>query len=179
MARRKVKNGEKSPWGQCLTIPVPNGRRRSDFWLFSGTNQNSERRRPFGTGLAGKTLSPGALLTVLYFSSCHIFPPVYTFPRFHYLPLGHRGCPQRELFVFLCLERSAILDSNQPDDDRSSWRDSLELKVWNINQPLSPNSSVVDLDRERESGLVSKESVVLRTESVCEWNWIYHMKGFK
>ena len=23
MTRRKVKNGEKSPWGQCLTRPVP------------------------------------------------------------------------------------------------------------------------------------------------------------
>ena len=31
MARRNVKNGEKSPWGQCLTRPVPNGRRRSGF----------------------------------------------------------------------------------------------------------------------------------------------------
>ena len=31
MARRKEKNGEKSPWGQCLTRPVPNGRRRSGF----------------------------------------------------------------------------------------------------------------------------------------------------
>ena len=31
MARRKVKNGEKSPWGQCLTRPVPNGRCRSGF----------------------------------------------------------------------------------------------------------------------------------------------------
>ena len=31
MARRKVKNGEKSPRGQCLTRPVPNGRRRSAF----------------------------------------------------------------------------------------------------------------------------------------------------
>ena len=57
MARRKVKNGEKSPWGQCLTRPVPNGRRRSGFWLvpekhkFSGTNQKPEWRRPFGTGL--------------------------------------------------------------------------------------------------------------------------------
>ena len=57
MARRKVKNGEKSPWGQCLTRPVPNGRRRSGFWLgrktqkFSGTNQKPGRRRPFGTGL--------------------------------------------------------------------------------------------------------------------------------
>ena len=31
--RKKVKNGEKSPWRQCLTRPVPNGRRRSGFWL--------------------------------------------------------------------------------------------------------------------------------------------------
>ena len=31
MARRKVKKDEKSPWGQCITRPVPNGRRRSDF----------------------------------------------------------------------------------------------------------------------------------------------------
>ena len=31
VARRKVKNGEKSPWGQCLTRPVPNGRRCSGF----------------------------------------------------------------------------------------------------------------------------------------------------
>ena len=33
VARRKEKNGEKSPWGQCLTRPVPDGRRRSGFWL--------------------------------------------------------------------------------------------------------------------------------------------------
>ena len=33
MARRKVKNGEKSHWGQCLTRPVPNCRGRSGFWL--------------------------------------------------------------------------------------------------------------------------------------------------
>ena len=33
MARRKEKNGEKNPWGQCLTRPVPNGRRRSDLLL--------------------------------------------------------------------------------------------------------------------------------------------------
>ena len=57
MARRIVKNGEKSPWGQCLTRPVPNCRRRSGFWsvpenlCFSSTNQNPEPRRPFGTGL--------------------------------------------------------------------------------------------------------------------------------
>ena len=33
MARRKVKNSEKSPWGQRLTRPVTKGRCRSDFWL--------------------------------------------------------------------------------------------------------------------------------------------------
>ena len=51
MARRKVKNDEKSPWGQCLTRPVPNDRRRSDFWLVPENfcvflpNQKAERRR--------------------------------------------------------------------------------------------------------------------------------------
>ena len=48
----------------------------------------------------GKTLSPGALLTVLHFSSCHIFPPVQTFPRPHYLPLGLRGCFAECLTIF-------------------------------------------------------------------------------
>ena len=33
MARRKEKNGEKSPWGQCLTRPVPNTRHRSALRL--------------------------------------------------------------------------------------------------------------------------------------------------
>ena len=57
MARRKVNNGEKSPWGQRLTRPVPNGRRRSRFWLVPENfcvflpNQKPERRRPFGTCL--------------------------------------------------------------------------------------------------------------------------------
>ena len=57
MVRRKVKNGEKSPWGQCLTRPVPNGRRRSGFLLVPENvcvflpNQKAERRRLFGTGL--------------------------------------------------------------------------------------------------------------------------------
>ena len=57
MAWKKVKNGEKSPWGQCLTRPVPNDRRRSASWLVPEKlcvflpNQEAERRRPFGTGL--------------------------------------------------------------------------------------------------------------------------------
>ena len=57
MARRKVNNGQKSPWGQCLTRPVPNCRGRSGFWLVPENfcvflpNQKAERQRPFGTGL--------------------------------------------------------------------------------------------------------------------------------
>ena len=43
VARRKVKNGEKSPWGQCLTRPVPNGRRRSGFWLVPEKHKFSSR----------------------------------------------------------------------------------------------------------------------------------------
>ena len=54
MARRKVKNGEKSPWGQCLT-------------------RLEARTAATVRNWSGKTLSPGALLAVLYFSSCHIF----------------------------------------------------------------------------------------------------------
>ena len=77
MARRKVKNGEKSPWGQCLTRPVPNGRRRSAFWLgrktqkFSGTNQKPERRRPFGTGLVRHC--PQGLFSSFFTFLCAIF----------------------------------------------------------------------------------------------------------
>ena len=37
MARRKVKNGEESAWGQSFTRPVPNGRSRSGFWLVQET----------------------------------------------------------------------------------------------------------------------------------------------
>ena len=58
MAWRKVKNGEMSRCGQCLTV-----------WNWSG-----------------KTLSPGALLAVLYFSSCHIFRPFR-------LSLAYTVCP--------------------------------------------------------------------------------------
>ena len=47
---------------------------------------------------SGKTLSPGTLLAVLYFSSCHIFPPVQTFPRPLYLPLGLRGWSSSTIF---------------------------------------------------------------------------------
>ena len=59
MARRKVKNGEKSHWGQCL----------------SGTYQKPERQRPFGTGLVRHCpqgfFSPFfTFLRAIYFSAC-------------------------------------------------------------------------------------------------------------
>ena len=95
MARRKVKNGEKSPWGQCLTRPVPTVAavlasdccQKTCVFLAPIRSQNGGDRWNW----SGKTLSPGALLAVLYFSSSHIFPPVQTFPRPFYLPLGLRG----------------------------------------------------------------------------------------
>ena len=79
-ARRKERNGEKSPWGQCLTRPVPNGRRRSVFWLvpenlcFSGTNQKTERRRPFGTGLV-RHCSQGLFSPFFFFLRVIFFRP--------------------------------------------------------------------------------------------------------
>ena len=74
MERRKVKNGENSLRGQCLTRPVPNGRRFSGSWLvpenlcFSGTNRKPEWRRPFGTGLVRYCLQG-------------LFSPFFTFLR--------------------------------------------------------------------------------------------------
>ena len=77
MVRRKVKNGEKSPWGQCLTRPVPNGRRRSGFLLVPENvcvflpNQKAERRRLFGTGLVRHC--PQGLLKPFFAFLCAIF----------------------------------------------------------------------------------------------------------
>ena len=80
MARRKVKNGEKSPWGQCLTRPVPTAAAvLASDWCQKNTSFLAPIRSQNGGdrwNWSGKTLSPGAPLAVLYFSSCHIFPPV-------------------------------------------------------------------------------------------------------
>ena len=53
------------------------------FWLLIGArktqvfwHQLEARTAATVWNWSGKTLSPGALLAVLYFSSCHIFPPV-------------------------------------------------------------------------------------------------------
>ena len=104
MAWRKLKNGEKSPWGPCLTRPVPNGRRRSAFWLgrktqFSGTNQKSERHRsllffvpyfPTRLDLPLPPLSaPGSLRIIcLMLDSCKFPFMQCTYIYFYSVPLG-------------------------------------------------------------------------------------------
>ena len=74
-------------------------KRSPPFWLLIGARkllcfsaQSEVRTAVTVWNWSGKTLSPGALLPVLYFSSCHIFPPIESFPRHYYLPLGLRGC---------------------------------------------------------------------------------------
>ena len=58
MARIKVKNGEKSPLGQCLTRPVPNCRGRSGFCLvpenFCVFLPNQKAERPMEQGVGGR-----------------------------------------------------------------------------------------------------------------------------
>ena len=94
-ARRKLKNGEKSPWGQCLTRTVPNGRRRPGFWLGRKTqvfwHQSEARMASTVWNWSGKTLSPGALLAVLYCSFVPYFSACLDFPS---PPLSAPGSPR-------------------------------------------------------------------------------------
>ena len=73
-------------------------KRSPPFWILIGArklvffwHQSEARTAATVWNWSGKTLSPGALLSVLYFTLCLILPPVQTFPRLHYLPLGLRG----------------------------------------------------------------------------------------
>ena len=57
-------------------------KRSPPFWLLIGArktqvfwHQSEARTAATDCNWSGKTLSPGALLAVLYFSSCHIFRP--------------------------------------------------------------------------------------------------------
>ena len=75
-----------------------NSKRSPPFWLLIGAKkllcfsaQSEARSAATVWNWPGKTLSPGALLAVLYFSSCRIFLPVQTFSCPHYLPPGLRG----------------------------------------------------------------------------------------
>ena len=81
---------------------------------FSGTNQKPERRPPFGTGLVRHC--PQGLFSPFFtfLRSIYIFPPVYTFPRPHYLPLGLRGWLEgtARLSVFLTIMDKSPWDSH-------------------------------------------------------------------
>ena len=97
MAQKKSKERPEEPLG---TMSYQTSSKRSPpFWLLIGARKTqvfwhqSEARMMtvMVWNWFGETLSPGALLAILYFSSCFFFPPVYTFPRPHYLPLGLQG----------------------------------------------------------------------------------------
>ena len=93
---KKSKERREEPLG---TMSYQTSSKRSPpIWLLIGArklvffcHQSETRTAATVWNWSGKTLSPGALLAVLFFSSCLIFPPVQTFPCPHYLPLGLRG----------------------------------------------------------------------------------------
>ena len=96
MAWRKVKNDKRSPWGQCLTRPVPNSRHCSDLWLVPENfsvflpNQKTERQQPFWTGLVRHC--PQGLFSSFFTFLCAIFfPAPLDFPS---PPLSASGCPR-------------------------------------------------------------------------------------
>ena len=77
---KKSKERREEPLG---TMSYQTSPKRSPFWLLIGArktqvfwHQSEARTAATVWNWSGKTLSPGALLAVLYFSSCHIFPPV-------------------------------------------------------------------------------------------------------
>ena len=94
--RKKVKNGEKSPWGQCLTRPVL--KRSPPFRLLIGARklvffwrQWEARTAATVWNWSGKTLSQGAFLAVLYFSFVPYFSTCLDFPS---PPLSAPGSPR-------------------------------------------------------------------------------------
>ena len=78
---KKSKERREQPLG---TLSYQTSSKRSpSFWLLIGArklvffwHQSEARTTATVWNWCGKTLSPGALLAVLYSSSCHILPPV-------------------------------------------------------------------------------------------------------
>ena len=81
MAQKKSKERPEEPLG---TMSYQTSSKRSPpFWPLIGArklvffwHQSEDRTAATVWNWSGKTLSPGALLAVLHFSSCLIFPPV-------------------------------------------------------------------------------------------------------
>ena len=67
----KAGNTEKHGWLVWHKYLLISARKTQVFW-----HQSEARTAATVWNWSGKTLSPGALLAVLYFSSCLIFPPV-------------------------------------------------------------------------------------------------------
>ena len=96
------------------------------FWVLIGARkhlcfsaQSGGRTAATVWNWSGKTLSPGALFVVLYFSSCHIFPPVLTFPRPHYIiTLSASGSPRmlenRGYNHFICFFVLPVVTEQKP-----------------------------------------------------------------
>ena len=65
--------GLKIPPPQAVAAILPSdwAEKHKVFW-----HQSEDRTAAIVWNWSGKTLSPGALLAVLYFSLCHIFPPI-------------------------------------------------------------------------------------------------------
>ena len=66
---------------------------------FSGTNQKSERRRPFGTGLVRHC--PQGPFSPFFTFLRALFSARLDFPSPHYLPLGLRGWGMWDTFRFV------------------------------------------------------------------------------
>ena len=105
---KKSKERREEPLG---TMSYQTSSKRSPpFWLLIGArrtqvfwHQSEARTATTVWNWSGKTLSPGALLAVLYFSSCHIF-----FRPFR-LFLVPTSCP----WVSEDVERCASFDNNE------------------------------------------------------------------
>ena len=92
MARRKVKNGEKNPWGQCLTRPVGTGLVRhcpqgffSPFFTFLRAIYFSARL-DFSSSPLSAPGSPRMLREVnsLHFTRVSVQHPAFQFQRFRH-----------------------------------------------------------------------------------------------
>ena len=100
MAQKKSKERPEEPLG---TMSYQTSSKRSPpFWLLIGArklvffwHQSEARTAATVWNWSGKTLSPGALLAVLYFSSCLIFPRRLDFPS---PPLSAPGSPRMQIY---------------------------------------------------------------------------------
>ena len=90
---KKSKERREEPLG---TMSYETSSTRSPpFWLLIGARKHN------GTGLVRHC--PQGLFSPFFtfLRSIYIFPPVWTFPRPHYLPLGLRGWDQHNTYKFL------------------------------------------------------------------------------